>query len=371
MATPSVSPPWVGIVMEAAPVYMREVSDQTIRQRFLLAKLQKAGRIVLNMDGYELNWNVKYRRHPVIPYGDDNTLDYSRQNLMKQAALDWRGYKTTDKLTFKESLMVKNSSVIVNRAAEMITAMAESLTTEVGKEVYTDGNATGNQDRLCGTGTFTGAGTVAAGDLIAMTSDTYATLSTNLGSEGTWSTDLTTKPNSTLATDWPYGSGSEEYDYWSPKLVNASSTNWGTGATTWAANCEHVLRATKEWLTVGGGIANQPGVALLNSQWFVDFKNKMSSKQRILVAHKEAQDLGFGDVLEFDGMAVQSDYDVPSQKAYVFNIEQMALMSLEDELIHSRGPFDDPSKDATLFQCGIFGNLMFNPKYFAEIALRA
>jgi hypothetical protein len=357
--------------MQAAPVYMREVSDQTIRQRFLLAKLQKSGRIVLNMDGYELNWNVKYRRHPVIPYGDDNTLDYSRQNLFKQATLDWRGYKTTDKVTYKETLMVKNSSVIVNRVAEMITAMAESLTTEIGREVYTDGNATGNQDRLCGTGTFTGAGTVTSNDLIAIPNDIYAGLATNLGSEGSWTTDLTTKPNAALGTDWPYGSGSEEYDFWSPKLVNASSTNWGTSSATWAANCEYVLRATKEWLTVGGGIANQPSIALLNSQWFVDFKNKLSSKQRYVAEHQEAQELGFRDVLSFDGMAVQSDYDVPSQKAYVFNIEQMALLSLEDELIHARDPVPDPHRDSTLFQCGIFGNLMFNPKYFAEIALRA
>ena len=161
MATPSVSPPWIGIVMDTAPVYMREVSDQTIRQRFLLAKLQKAGRIVLNMDGFELNWNVRYRRHPVIPYGDDGNLDYTRQNLMKQATLDWRGYKTTDKITYMEQLMTKGSSVIVNRAAEMITNMSESITTELGREVYTDGNATGNQNRLSGTATFTGAGTVA------------------------------------------------------------------------------------------------------------------------------------------------------------------------------------------------------------------
>ena len=371
MATPSVSPPWVGIVMDTAPVYMREVSDQTIRQRFLLAKLQKAGRIVLNMDGFELNWNVRYRRHPVIPYGDDGTLDYSRQNLMKQATLDWRGYKTTDKITYMEQLQTKGSSVIVNRAAEMISNMAESITTEIGKEIYTDGNATGNQSRLCGTATFTGAGTVAAGDRVAMTDDSYANIDTDLAGEGTWSTDMTTKPNSTLATDWPFGSGSEEYDFWSPKLVNASSTNWGTGATTWAANCEVVLRNTNKWLTVGGGDANKPQIALLNSEWMVDFMNKMSSKQRILVQHKEAQDLGFNDVLNFDGMAVQSDFDVPSQAAHVFNIEQMALMSLADELIHSRGPFDDPTKDALLFNVGVFGNLMFNPKYFARIALLA
>lgn len=371
MATPSVSPPWIGIVMDTAPVYMREVSDQTIRQRFLLAKLQKAGRIVLNMDGYELNWNVKYRRHPVIPYADDGNLDYTRQNLMKQATLDWRGMKTTDKITYMETLQTKGQSMIVNRAAEMITNMSESITTQLGIAVYVDGLATGNLSQLCGTGTFEGAGTVAAGDRIAMTSDTYANLSTNLASEGTWSADMTTKPNSTLATDWPFGSGSEEYDYWSPKLVNASSTNWGTGATTWAANCETVLRNTNKWLTVGGGEANKPQLALLNSEWMVDFMNKMSFRQRILVQHKEAQDLGFNDVLNFDGMAVQSDYDVPSQTARVFNIEQMALMSLHDELIHSRGPFDDPSKDALLFNVGLFGQFMFNPKYFAKIGLLA
>jgi len=371
MANPSISPPWVGIVMATAPVYMREVSDQTIRQRFLLAKLQKSGRIVLNMDGYELNWNAKYRRYPVIPYADDGLLDYQRQNLHKQAVLGWRGYKTTGKITYMEELQTKGSAAILNRASEMITDMCESITTEIGQEIYTDGYATGNDARLVGIGSFTGAGTCAAGDRVAVCNDTYANLSTAQGSEGTWTTLMTTAPNSTLATDWPYGRGSEEYDYWSPKLVNASSTNWGTGATTWASNCEAVLRATNKWLTVGGGEANKPQLALLNSEWMVDFMNKQSSKQRIIVEHKEAQDLGFNDVLNFDGMAVQSDFDVPAQKAYVFNIEQMALMSLADEMIHVRGPFDDPSRDARVTNVGIFGNLMFNPKYFAEIALRA
>lgn len=372
MASPSILyPPWVGILVECAPVYMKEISDQTIRNRYLLAKLEKAGRIVLNMHGYELNWNAKYRRHPVIAYGDDNTLDYSRQNLYRQATLDWRGYKTTDKITRMEEKMLGGTSQIVNRGAEMIQEMTKSIRTELGKEFYTDGNASGNEKRLCGVGTFTGYTTPASTDRIAQPDDNYANLDTDVGAEGTWSSDMTTKPNATLGTDWPYGSGSEEYDYWSPKIVNASASTWGTGATTWAANCEHVLRATQAWLTHGGGQDDKPSIALLNTEWMVDFKNKISARQRVLVEHREAQDLGFSDVLNFDGLAVQAEFDVPSQTAYVFNLEQMALLSLEDELIHAHGPFDDPTHDAVLWNVGIFGQLMFNPKYFAKIGLLA
>lgn len=372
MANPSVqNPPWVGTVMTTAPLYLKQVSDQTIRNRMLLAMLQKKDRIVMNMSGYEMNWDVQYRVHPVTAYGDFNNLDYNRTNLWKQAVLGWRGYKSTDAYSRMESQMNKGDVAIINRASSILGNLSKAVTKRLGSEMYVDGFASGNELRLCGFGSFSGQGTCASTDKVCQPSDTYAGLSTSLADQGgTWTTNLTGTdiPNATVATDWPLGSGSEEYDYWCPKIFNATASTWGTGGTTWATNCENILRYAQQCMIQGGGEEDKPNLALLNGNWMIDFKNRMSSKQRIIVNQDlGAKDLGFPSALNFEGLTLDSDFDVPANEGYVFNIDQMALMCLEDELLHNEGPHYEPTRDAWLFNVGIFGNLMFNPKYFAKI----
>src|SRR5690606_21363652 len=116
---------------------------------------------------------------------------------------------------------------------------------------------------------------------------------------GTWSSTLTIPPNAVLATDWPNGSGDVEYDWNSPKLMNYSSVNWGTGSTAWTDNCEAVMRQANIWLTTTGGKDGTPDLYLLSSDMFVGAKNFFSARNRILTPHKEAEDLGFTGSLNF------------------------------------------------------------------------
>jgi hypothetical protein len=130
-----------------------------------------------------------------------------------------------------------------------------------------------------------------AADRIAEPSVTYAGLSTALANQGgTWTANLTTSPNATLANDWPDGTGDSEYDYFAPKLINWSSTGWGTGATDLRDNCWRVIGQAITWLTIQGGDDGMPEICVLASNLFQSYKNHEEAIRRINIPHKTAND---------------------------------------------------------------------------------
>ena len=365
---------WVGVIVTTAEKYLEGAADQTIRNRLILTLLKEYGRIEFNQNSHTLKWDVEYAQQPVEAYGDLGVLDFSRHDLYKQLEIDWRGYIATDMMSEKERLMNSGDVAIINRYGRIIPTLTKSMSNKFSGELFIDGYATGNENRLHGLESFMGAGTVAAGDRIAQPNDTYGGLSTALGAiTGSWATDLGSGnfPNATVATDWPYGQGDSEYDYNSPKLVNYSSTAWGTGSTSWEDNCERVLRQTVLWLTHGGGKDSRPTCFLLATDLFYGFLNKLEAKQRIIIPHKEADDLGFPDVLNEQGVMVKSDYDVPTGTGYALNVYQMQLSSLYGKLFAPKGPEEDFRTHSFLFKIGFFGNARYNPKHFAKLAAYA
>lgn len=357
---------WQGIVKLTTPQYLKGAQNLTLRGRLLLKKLEQAGRIKFNSGGgYKLVWDVRKREHDLEAYGDATSLVFSRLDAYDQLEVDWRGYKSTDLMTEKERLMNDGDQAIVKRYSVIAENMAADMRNNFSKELFVDGYA--NPLRLHGLESFCGVGTCGAGDRIAQPNDSYGGKSTALGGiTGSWSSTLSTKPNSTVATDWPDGSGDADYDFLSPKLVNWSSTGWGTGSTSWESNCERVLRQTTIWLTRGGGQDARPTMYLLSGDLFYPYLNKQESKQRIIVPHKEAQDLGFGDVVNQEGVMIQHDFDVPSRTGYGLNVNQMEVRCLGDSLFQNRGPEYSIQHDAYLFVIGMFGNCTYQPKYFAK-----
>lgn len=359
---------WAGVVNDTAPQYMKGAADNVMRERLLLALFKKYGRIEYNQGSYQRTWDVEFSQPNIEAYGDAGHITYERHDRLRQFTLDWRGYIATDLMTEKERLMNKGDVAIVNRYAEIIPALTRQITDRFAAEMYVDGSATGNGNRIHGFESALGAGTVLVGDRVAQPSDTYAGRSTALAAEGgTWSATLSTYPNSTIATDWPDGSGDPEYDYNAPKLVNWSSTAWGTGATTFEDNCERVLRQATIWSTRTGGKSGRPTLYLLASELFYAYQNHQEAKQRIWVPHKEAQDLGFGDVLNQDGVMIQHDFDVPARTGYGLNVHQMSLASLAEQLFSTKGPTEDMKQMAFLFAVGFFGNMSLNVKFMNKL----
>lgn len=365
---------WIGVIHTTAPKYLSGAADNTIRKRLILSLLKNKGRIRFGENSYECNWDVEFKEQPVEAYGDGGTLNFSRHDLYRQMNVDWRGYKATDLMTEKERLMNDGALAIVRRYDKIMPKLMRSLNNKFCAELFIDGYGAGNENRLHGLESFMGHSAVAAGDRVAEPSDTYAGLSTAVGNQGgTWSTGLAAavRPNATVATDWPDGNGDPEYDFLSPKLINYSANDgddpWGGNSTKWEDNCERVLRQTTIWLSHGAGEEGRPDLYLLAGDLFYGYANKQSSKQRIVIPHKGAQDLGFQDVLNQEGVMIQSDFDVPAGTGYGLNVDQMELASLDSVLFASRGPEYDIKTDSWLFMVGFFGNARYNPKYFAKL----
>jgi len=360
---------FAAVLKEAAPAYLKGRADNTIRNRLLLTLLAKNGRIKYNASSHKLYWDVKAGQRVIEAYGDDGVINFQRSDLHEQLNIDWRGYKMSDRMTEKQRLMLGDLTAIIDRYSGVAEDMMDDLQDGFCGELFVDGYAAANTNRLHGLESFFGTGTTVAADRIAQPSDTYGGHSSVLGTRGgTWSTNLTTYPNANAATDWPDGNGSADYDWNSPKVINYSSTNWGTGSTTWADNCERVLGQTTIWTTLTGGKKGRPTLYLLAGDLFYDYQNKMRAKYRISVPHSEANDLGFSDTLNQDGVMIQADFDVPAGSGYGLNINQMVLESLDSVLFSSRGPEYDINTDGYLWLIGFFGNARYNIKHFSKLA---
>lgn len=358
------------VVNATAPKYFRGASDLTFRRRLWLALLMESGRVVYNESSTECNWDVEFSEPEVRQYGDAGDQVFNEHDAYRQLTLDWRGYTATDRLTKKKQLMNRSPHAIVNLYRTKSDKLIKSLRHKFCAEMYIDGNAANNDNRLHGIESFMGDdGATVAGDLVANPSDTYAGKNTALADEGgSWSTDLAAadRPNATIATDWPYGNGDTEYDYLAPKLLNYSSTSWNSGGTTWLENCEEVLRASSVWCASLSGDESMPMCHLLSPKLFQDFQNFQAARNRILIPHRMAEDLGFSKQLNFEGAIVKFEFDTPANTGYGLSIEEMELGCLQDQLFVPDGPEWDIKTKGYLFEAGFFGNLRFQPKHFSK-----
>lgn len=359
---------WVGLLQEQLPLFLSGWVDETVRNRMLLAELRRRGRIVLGQTGPQCIWSVKYRQHQVRSRGDAGELTFDRTWNKMRVGLNWRGYYASDMMTEKEYLMNRGPGQIYDRYGEQIPDMMEAMSDNFGGELILDGEASGRSNNIHGIESFLGAagGTLAA-DLIALPSDTYAGQSTALANlSGSWSATLATKPSTSHTTDWPSGKGTTDYDFYSPKLINWSSTGWGTGSTTWESNCERAIRQTKIWLSHTGGKAGTPTLLLCSQDLYAGYLNHMAAKQRLIVDSR-ATEMGFDGAYTQEGVTIFHDYDVPADTAYMLNLEMMELASLDQVLFGYRGPEFSIKDGGWLTRVGFWGNARYRPKHFAKL----
>lgn len=363
---------WIGIIETTRHKYMKGASNMTLRKRLLLAMLRQRGRIVYNCSGDELRWQVKFSQPPISQYGDGGLVDFSNHQAYKQLGVDWRGYIGTDAMSKKQYEMNKGDEALVKLFQGKSNNLRDSISDNFAGEMYRDGEAPGRENCIHGLETFLNHGTVTAGDRIAAPADTYGVtqLSTAPAAYGgSWSDGMTAKPNASLGTDWPDGQGSPEYDFNAPKLVNWSSSAWGTSATTWEANCWRVVSQTITWLTTTGGEDGIPTLGAMSPDMFQGYKNAQEVKTRITVPHKGAQDLGFGNTLNQDGCALYPDFDCPVETAYFLNLAHVTINSLCPELFWMEGPDKDFRNGwSWVWGIGFYGNVTYKPKHVAKVA---
>lgn len=368
---------WAGVIHSTAPRYMKGAEDLTIRERIVLSYLKKKGRIKFGETSHTCVWNVEFSQPPIQPYADGGVISFQRHDPMRQLVIDWRGYIGTDQMTRKERYMNRGAEAIYKRYDTIIPNLMKSITDKFGSEWMINGYTAGNENRLVGIESFMGAtgATITTASKVALPSAIYATKSTQLQDQGGyWSTNLPTaqKPHQNTVgfnSDWPSGSGSSEYDYLSPKLIN-SYHDWGGGGAGWdggTGNGEFIIRQGVIWLSMLGGESGTPDIFLCNGEMYGQYLNQQSAKQRIVVQHQPSQDLGFGTTVNQEGIGIHRDFDVTPGTGYFLNFDKMKLCSLADTLFFRSGPEWSIETQSWLFNIGFYGNMQFQPKYFGKV----
>ena len=372
MASPT---DWARAIATTIVQHTRDEEVAVFRKFKIFAMLESSGNILMNQSGRGFDLNVRYRSAPVTGSTGDTPRTFSRVNMWKRADLGWRGFTTTDAIYRRELLENRGQQALVNIASQMAGRLQESLEQHLSYQPYVDGNAAGNENAFHGLMSFMGfdgtvdstapGGAVAAkrvggnaADKFGYPSDTYANLSTQLGYYGGG------RINATTGT-WPNVPVEPELDYYSPVIVNWSSTAW-KGQTTWKQNC---IEATREGIHQCRRNDSKDAaidMVVMDRALYIDYLNALDSKERAIVTRENSlRAFGFSDVFEQDGVEITSEYACPAGKAFGLSIGNMEMRCLEGQLFVAEGPFFSEETQAYRYACSTLGNLRFRtPRNF-------
>lgn len=353
--------------------FVKGAEDDVMRNQKILAMLKSKSNVNYNMDGNSLEWRVKYRRQAMQGMADGDTLTFSQQNKWKVADLDWRGYAATDSETKKQKLMNKGASAMIERYSNMTKELLDDIESNFALEFYVNGNAAGNEKKIHGIESFMGTtGSAVSGSVAMAPTGTYAGLNTDLGnSGGVWTAGS--------GHGWPVGTGSAEYDFYSPLILDYTSTlatasgGWTSATATWAARAPEVVRYGIIHSGKNTSLKGQLDMILMDRELYRLFLENQTTKERIVVSSGAKKgglvSLGFGDTFNYDGVDITQEYGIPGGTAYGWNMNQIDLNSLQGTLFDVTGPIIDIAGMTDRFAIDFYGNLRFaSPRYFLKIA---
>lgn len=378
MATTATSVEFARVINTTLRNYLREEENGVIRRRLLLAMIQKKGRILYNQSGDGVQWQVRYRRAKMVTNNGQQVLSFQAENRWEKAFLDYVGYAITDAMPKREQLKNRGTAALIKVYERLIPLLMEDLEDAFSEELYIDSAAAGSTGRMSGFETmFEYNGTVNIGtgaqrsantaDVVAFPSSTYAGLSCQLGSfAGTWGEAA---GQSGISSTWPKGRGDAEYDFWSPVIVNYTSSAFGQ--TYWWSDSSQNGNAT---VATRFGIRSMKRnskdtipLVLMDDELYTQYLNSQDSKQRIMVTDQQsrARQFGFKDSIYQDGAEITSEYGIPPGGAYGIDLDCVELLSMQGTIFEGDGPEWDMSTRSSRVAVDCLGQMKFrSPRSF-------
>lgn len=367
------------------PDFMKALVDETMRKRLRLSLLQQRGKIMVNQSGRRrCEYPIRVDKPPTRGYAPRMDIGggYGDHQSLRKISLPWRGMIVQDAITLWDYKINDNGpGTVVNLFQEKMSNLKSAIQEDFHGVSITAG------DGLLPDGieTYLGYTPCASTDKIAVPNDSYgdseASLSTVLGAlGGTWDPAVGTPPNAALGNDYPNGKGSRPYNANSPLFVNTNTTAWGTGQTSFEANCFRVLTQAISWQNKNGGAEGKATNGMMGEDHWTALKYNQEAKFRIQQSGtaKEAIDLGFPDTIMFDGVMLHTEFDAPTGVTYLENMDQIEISSLWPELFWFFDPttraaaFDSSNLDMntlSLKQLGaMWGQFRYRPRHTTKIA---
>ena len=365
---------WARTIGTTLVTHLKEEEQTTFRKFKVFAALEGSGRVAMNQGGRGFDWQVRYRNQPVTSNNGESPRVFARHNLWQRAYLPYRGYTVTDQVTKREMLENRGAQALIDVAGKMASRLQESMQEHLSKEVYIDGNDVGNENRWHGLESiFKTNGTVnvsngsqrAAGDAnraldpFGYPDAEYAGLSTQLGYIA----------GSQLESgSWPYVTVDPEYDFYSPIVVNYTSTYFGGATATWKDQCIEAIREGVQHAKRNDTRESQIDMILVNRKMYIDFLNRLDSRERAIVTKTSGlRSYGFGDVVELDGIEVSTEYAVPNGVGYGISIGNLEMKCMEGQLMVGEGPYYNEELQSYRYAVSVLANLkMKSPRNFVK-----
>jgi hypothetical protein len=365
---------WARSIGTTLTLHLKEEEQTTFRKFKVFAALQANGNVAMNQGGRGFDWQVRYRNVPVSSYSGESPRVFSRHALWQRASLPYRGYTVTDQITKREMLENRGQAQLIDVAGKMANRLKESIEEHLSKEVFVDGNAAGNENRWHGlesmfsvNGTVnvsTGAQRTAnAADPFGFPNDEYAGLKCGLGQYA----------GSQLASgSWPAVPVDPEYDFWAPLVCNYTSTFFGGATATWKDQCIEAIRTAVTHAKRNDTKENQIDMILLDRALYIQFLNRLDSRERAIVTKTNGlKSYGF-DTVEIDGIEVASDYGCPPGVGYALSIGNMEMKVMTGQLLEAEGPYFNEELSAYRYAVSVLANIkMKSPRNFVKFAALA
>lgn len=334
--------------------HLSQIENNAMRNFALLSLLEAGDRIETGVSGRGMSWRVKYRNHDVQGNRGEGPRTFTRKNLRIMAYLEFRGYQVTDIIFRKEMLENRGPEALIRIMDNFRDDLTDSLQQHLGRQVYVDGYATGNEDTWHGLESMFGisaGNTLAANgsgsqsrsqaDILAVPDDSYAGLDTDLGAQG---------GSQESSVMWPLGSADPEYDCWSPLVLIYDTTYYDTplGITADKDSLAEVLRFGIINAARNATMDQQITQIILDRALYQLLSSVYAGKERLNIQKGEGaaslSSIGFKNVLNFDGVEVTWDAAVSTNRGYGLNINGIDMKSMESEgLFH----LDDVEYDMT------------------------
>jgi hypothetical protein len=196
-------------------------------------------------------------------------------------------------------------------------------------------------------------------DAVGYPNDTYATISTVLGNAGgDWES----------GSIWPDGDGDTEYDFWSPLVVNASSsTNFG--------DLIEALRYGLITVQRNASLEDQISTGILSRTYYQTAINLLDNKEEIQITpggDYSLRSLGFKNSFALDGVEFTFDSALSGSLGYGYSYMNCELRSMDDTLLRPEGPEYDIHTQSYNAVVSTLSNLKYkSPRNFVKWAALA
>lgn len=363
--------------------YLKKATELNVRKNPYLAAMEAKKRISYGWSkkgpGLEFEWPIAYKGLTAQPYADMEPVGASRTNVWVRAKLPWRGYVSKESISLLEKKINAGGDTSIFRIEEKLYPLqVKAIMDLLGKDIVgNDGNSTSSDsdgaynERIHGFPSFltTTGSTVAdnsGAGICADPNDSYGGLSTALANKGgSW-----TAPT---GLEWPEGSGSYEYSYWSPMVIDVESSRFTGDGTTWGANYKYAFLFAITYLE-----------SRFNEKWDAFFlspyalrmmkENLEAATTTNLFVKRGPEEslltkLGFNPI-SYEGVDVMSDHNIKAANRFGFGVvfDKMELRCLDDQLIQ-KSTDSNMDVQADIIAANNFCNLSVeSPAFVCEFA---